>query len=95
MVNIFGDEQLKHDMKTDNLLLRGQKPPKAGPQELVIKSIMDKKWEECSPVFAFRLSTTSHGLDTIIIHFILVYMHWSHFKMLFVPNTDNVNIVND
>jgi len=66
IVNIFGDEQLKHDMEDyveglkvfrantklcdfiDNWQLRGQKPPKADLQELVIKKIMDKKWEECT-----------------------------------------------
>ena len=84
MFNIFGDEQLKHDMEdnveglkvfradTDDWPLRGQKTLKADPQELAIKYIMDKKWEECTLVFACRLCTRSQVLDTIIIHFIVL-----------------------
>ena len=66
LVNMFGDEQLKHDMEDyvealkvfrantmlcdfiDNWPLRGQKPPEADLRELVIKMVMDKKWEECT-----------------------------------------------
>ena len=66
LVDMFGDEQLKHDMEDyvetlkvfrtntmlcdfiDNWPLRGQKPPEADLRELVIKKVMDKKWEECT-----------------------------------------------
>ena len=66
LVDMFGDEQLKHDMEDyvealkvfrantklcdfiDNWPIRGQKPPKADLCKLVIKMVMDKKWEECT-----------------------------------------------
>ena len=66
LVDMFGDEQLKHDMEDyvealkvfrantklcdfiDNWPLRGQKPPEADLRELVIKRVMDKKWEKCT-----------------------------------------------